>query len=151
MMQIKTGFEQSVYAICLLSMLPEKAVLPGEALSNQIGASPTYFQKLLRKLADNDLIASVPGKKGGFKLNKKPSKIRIYDIFLAIEGMQTLYFSNGVFNHMTDHEPCVLSDLMGKAESSWKDVLKSETIESLFKDLDKETNLQQFVNENMVV
>lgn len=70
-MHMKTGVEQCVYAIFLLSMLPDKAVLPGEAISQQLGTSPTYFQKLLRKLVSADLITSVPGVKGGFKLKKK--------------------------------------------------------------------------------
>ncbi len=45
-MQMKTGVEQSVYAMLLLTFLPEKGVLPGEFISQQLGASPTYFQKL---------------------------------------------------------------------------------------------------------
>lgn len=101
-MQMKTGVEQSVYAILILSMLPDKAVLPGEAISQQLGASPTYFQKLLRKLVSADLISSVPGVKGGFKLKKKPDEIRIYDIYVAIEGQQTLYSSCGVLHDMLD-------------------------------------------------
>lgn len=90
-MHMKTGVEQSVYAILLLNMLPDKAVLPGEAISQQLGVSATYFQKLLRKLVSADLIASVPGIKGGFKLKKRIEEIRIYDVYLAIEGQQTLY------------------------------------------------------------
>lgn len=74
-MHMKTGVEQSVYALLLLTMLPDKAVLPGEAISQQLGASPTYFHKLLRKLVSSDLITSVPGVKGGFKLKKN---LRIY-------------------------------------------------------------------------
>ena len=85
-MHMKTGVEQSVYAILLLNMLPDKAVLPGEAISQQLGTSPTYFQKLLRKLVSADLIASVPGVKGGFKLTKRPETICVYDIYLAIEA-----------------------------------------------------------------
>jgi Rrf2 family protein len=90
-MHMKTGVEQSVYAILLLNMLPEKAVLPGEAISQQLNVSTSYFQKLLRKLVSADLIASVPGVKGGFKLKKKPEDICVYDIYLAIEGRQSLY------------------------------------------------------------
>ena len=64
-LRMKTGVEQAVYAILLLNMLPEKAVLPGEAISQQLGTSPSYSQKLLRRLVSADLISSVPGVKGG--------------------------------------------------------------------------------------
>ena len=55
-LHMKTGVEQSVYAILLLTFLPEKAVLPGDVISTQLGGSPTYFQKLLRKLVSADLL-----------------------------------------------------------------------------------------------
>lgn len=137
-MHMKTGVEQSVYALLLLTMLPDKAVLPGEAISQQLGASPTYFHKLLRKLVSSDLITSVPGVKGGFKLKKKPEDIRVFDIYLAIEGQQTLYSSSGIYNEMLelkkDDECCLLANLMEEAEASWKAVLKRETIASLSAD-----------------
>lgn len=158
-MQMKTGVEQSVYAILILNMLPDKAVLPGEAISQQLGASPTYFQKLLRKLVSADLITSVSGVKGGFKLSKKPEDIRVYDIYLAIEGQQSLYSSCGVLHGMLDLKEdgcCLLTNLMEEAESSWKSVLKRETIASLHEDIKvgyppKVQLLQEWVREKMVL
>ncbi|MFD2115194.1 RrF2 family transcriptional regulator [Paenibacillus yanchengensis] len=158
-MQMKTGVEQSVYAILMLNMLPDKAVLPGEAISQQLGASPTYFQKLLRKLVSADLITSVPGVKGGFRLRKKPEDIRIYDVYLAIEGQQSLYSSSGVLHGILDLEDegcCLLTELMEEAESSWKSVLKRETIASLYEEIkenyqSKVQELQDWIQEKMVL
>jgi len=158
-MQMKTGVEQSIYAILILNMLPDKAVLPGEAISQQLGASPTYFQKLLRKLVSADLITSVPGVKGGFKLKKKPEAIRVYDIYLAIEGQQSLYSSSGVLHGMLELEEeeccCLLTNLMEEAESSWKSVLKRETVASLYEEINgnyqpKVQLLQEWIKEKMV-
>ncbi|MEG0437985.1 MAG: Rrf2 family transcriptional regulator [Solibacillus sp.] len=158
-MQMKTGVEQSVYAILILNMLPDKAVLPGEAISQQLDASPTYFQKLLRKLVSADLITSVPGVKGGFKLKKKPEDIRVYDIYLAIEGQQSLYTSSGILHDMFELEEkdcgCLLTNLMEEAESSWQSVLKRETVASLYEEINenypsKVQLLQEWVKEKMV-
>src|SRR5690625_7715730 len=99
-MQMKTGVEQIVYAMLLPCLLPERAGLPGEDISEQLGTSHTYFQKILRKLVRADLISSVPGAKGGFKLKKKAGDIRVYDIYLAIEGKQSIYSSSGIFYDM---------------------------------------------------
>nr|WP_255726602.1 Rrf2 family transcriptional regulator [Sporosarcina sp. ACRSM] len=157
---MKTGVEQSVYAIILLKMLPDKAVLPGEAISQQLGTSPTYFQKLLRKLVRADLITSVPGVKGGFKLKKKPEEIQVYDVYLAIEGQQSLYSPSGILDDMLELEEedrcCLLSDLMDEAESAWKTVLKRETIASLYEETanrfpGKVEELKEWVTEKMVV
>ncbi len=159
-MQMKTGVEQSVYAIILLKMLPDKAVLPGEAISQQLGTSPTYFQKLLRKLVRADLITSVPGVKGGFKLKKKPEEIQVYDVYLAIEGQQSLYSPSGILDDMLELEEedrcCLLSDLMDEAESAWKTVLKRETIASLYEETanrfpEKVEELKEWITGKMVL
>ena len=159
-MQMKNGVEQSVYAILLLNLLPDKAVLPGEAISQQLGTSPTYFQKLLRKLVSADLITSVAGVKGGFKLKKRPEEIRVYDVYLAIEGQQSLYSPSGILDDMLEldkeEECCLLTDLMDEAESTWKTVLKRETIASLYEETTnrfpaKMECLKVWVNENMVL
>lgn len=160
-MQMKTGVEQSVYAILMLNMLPDRAVLPGDAISQQLGTSPTYFQKLLRKLVSADLITSVSGAKGGFKLKKKPEEIRIYDIYLAVEGQQSLYSASGILDDMLDLEKedtgCLLTDLMEEAESVWKSVLKRETIASLSDGIQTERYqekvefLQELIREKMVL
>ena len=158
---MKTGVEQAVYAILLLNMLPEKAVLPGEAISQQLGTSPSYSQKLMRRLVSADLIASVPGVKGGFKLKKKPQEIRVYDIYLAIEGHQSLYSPSGILDDMLELEEedrcCLLTDLMDEAEDAWKTVLKRQTIASLADEVQAErfqeqvAILQELIHKKMVL
>ncbi len=158
---MKTGVEQAVYAILLLNMLPDKAVLPGEAISQQLGTSPSYSQKLMRRLVSADLIASVPGVKGGFKLKKKPQEIRVYDIYLAIEGHQSLYSPSGILDDMLDLEEedrcCLLTDLMDEAEDAWKTVLKRQTIASLADEVQAErfqeqvAILQELIHKKMVL
>ncbi|ALS77648.1 RrF2 family transcriptional regulator [Planococcus kocurii] len=145
-MHMKPGVEQSVYAVLLLNMLPDKAVLPGEAISHQLGTSPTYFQKLLRKLVSAGLITSVPGVKGGFKLNKNPEDISVFNIYVAIEGQQSLYSPSGVLGDLLElEEPercCLLTDLMIQAENAWRDRMEQETIASLSEKM-KEQQFQE--------
>lgn len=159
-MKMKTGVEQSAYSIFILSLLPEAAVLPGEAISQLLGVSPTYLQKLLRKLVHSGLIVSVPGVKGGFRLEKSIADIQIYDLYLAVEGQQSLYSSQGLLNEMLaldEKAPaCPLVDLMSRAEASWQSVLKSETIASLYAEMEKDFQpkvqaLQKAVGEKMVL
>lgn len=157
---MKTGVEQAVYAILIISLLPDKAVLPGEAISQQLKTSPTYSQKLLRRLVNENIIASVPGAKGGFKLQKRPEEIRIYDIYLAVEGQQSLYASSGILDDLLGHEEacdCLLSELMEEAESAWKTVLKRQTIFDLLNEIEegkyreKLHILKQVIEEKMVL
>ncbi|GEK34749.1 RrF2 family transcriptional regulator [Kurthia sibirica] len=158
-MQMKTGVEQSLYAILLLNMLPDKAVLPAEAISTQLRTSQSYFQKMLRKLVSADLIQSVPGIKGGFKLKKKPQNIRVYDIYVAIEGQQSLYTASGVLDDMLDLDgddyTCLMTNVMHEAENSWQQVLKRETVASIYADIEEQFNpkiqqLKIWLEEHMV-
>ncbi|ASI34195.1 MULTISPECIES: Rrf2 family transcriptional regulator [unclassified Exiguobacterium] len=158
-MQMKTGVEQSVYAMLLLTFLPEKGLLPGEFISQQLGASPTYFQKLLRKLVSADLLLSVPGVKGGFRLNQPSDRIRIFDVYEAIEGKQSLYASSGVFEDLMgikEQNVRLLSNLMTEAEDAWQSTLKRETIGSLRQEIDRNcppdhlTTLQALIEQQMI-
>lgn len=160
-MKMKTGVEQSVYAALLLNLLPDGAVLHSDEISRQIGASPTYFQKLLRKMAGADLITSISGTKGGFKLKRDPESIRVYDIYVAIEGQQSIYTPSGILGDMLALEGedrcCFLGNLMTEAETSWQSVLKRETIASLTEKIQSDqykeqlNTLESWLDEKMVI
>ncbi|MDN3020160.1 Rrf2 family transcriptional regulator [Paenibacillus sp. BSR1-1] len=133
-MKIKTGLEQAVYALLLLNRLPKHAMLSGESLSEKLHVSSTYLQKLMRKLVQAGLVSSVPGVKGGFRLLATPEDIQIYDVYVAVEGVESLYHSNGVFHAMfqlAENKTCLLSDVMEEAEHAWQSVLKRTTLASL--------------------
>lgn len=137
-MQMKTSVEQAIYAVAILALLPERALLPGDAISEQLKTSPSYSQKLLRRLVREGLIYSVPGAKGGFKLNRRSDEITMYDVYSAMEGQQALYAPNGIFEDMMALEEacdCLLVSHMGKAEAAWKAVLTEQTIADLINEL----------------
>src|SRR5699024_12225338 len=84
----------------------------------------------------------------------------LYDIYVAVEGQQSLYSPSGILDDMLELEKddrcCVLEELMDEAEASWKKVLKGETIASLSEDInsrrftDNITDLKKRVEEQMV-
>jgi Rrf2 family protein len=112
------------------------------------------------KKVNADLIASVPGVKGGFKLKKNAAEIRMYDVYLAIEGQQSLYSPNGILDDMLELEKedrcCLLTDLMDEAENAWKSVLKRETMASLYDETknrfpEKVDDLKEWIKGKMVI
>jgi len=96
------------------------------------------------------LITSVPGVKGGFKLKKKPEDINVFDIYVAIEGQQSLYSPSGVLSDLLELEEsercCLLTELMVEAESAWRSRMEQETIESLSQKM-KEQRFQKKATE----
>jgi len=51
-----------------------------------------FLAKLLQNLSKKDIVKSFKGVKGGFKLAKKPSEIKIIDIFSIMEDKDSLVF-----------------------------------------------------------
>lgn len=137
-MRMKTGMEQAVYTLLILVRLPKRTSLPAEPLSERLGVSPSYLKKLMQKLVHAGLVHSTPGIRGGFSLAKQPEDVTVYDIYVAVEGCQSLYLNQGVSSHLfadektcSSHESCALEILMKDAEKAWTDVLKAETLASL--------------------
>ncbi len=60
-------------------------------ISQAQGISQKYLEKLFICLKKSNLVKSEKGVGGGYKLNNKPSRIRIYDIILALEGEINLF------------------------------------------------------------
>ncbi|SCB02096.1 Transcriptional regulator, BadM/Rrf2 family [Bacillus mycoides] len=147
-MKMTAGVEQAAYALLLLNRLPKQTMLSGESLSQQLHVSSTYLQKLMRKLVRAGLVSSVPGVKGGFRLQAVPEKIRIYDVYIAVEGLESLYRSNGIFHTMfqlKENTTCLLSDVMEEAEYAWQSILKRTTIASLHQALNNTSSKESLI------
>jgi Rrf2 family iron-sulfur cluster assembly transcriptional regulator len=78
------------YAVTALFDLAhaEKAGLPTaiSQISKRQGISVDYLEQILNKLRREGLVASVRGPRGGYRLAKKPSHIKVGDIINVIEG-----------------------------------------------------------------
>jgi len=55
-------------------------------LSRICGVPDSFLGKILQALARENILESERGKKGGFKINKSPKEITVYDIIKAVEG-----------------------------------------------------------------
>ena len=54
-------------------------------ISLRQGISLVYLEQLFLKLKKNKIVNSVIGNKGGYVLLKKPSEIKISDVFVAVD------------------------------------------------------------------
>ncbi len=139
-LHMKTGVEQSVYAILLLTFFYLKKLCCQEMSSAlSLGVRLRIFKSFFASwLALIYLLPFLVAKV--VSLKKTPEEIRIYDVYVAIEGKQSLYSSSGIFHDMLnlkDKDICLLSDLMEEAESSWQSILKRQTIATLTNEINK--------------
>lgn len=73
-------------------------------LAQSVNTSPSFIRRTLAKLSKAGLIETTKGKNGYCRLAKKPSRITLLDIYLAIEAPKA--FS---IHHYESLKPCAVS------------------------------------------
>lgn len=78
------------YALRVLGYMASKQnknkVFMRNELSNICGVPDSFLGKIMQALAREGILRSERGKKGGFKINKSPEEVTVYDIIKAVEG-----------------------------------------------------------------
>src|SRR5215831_9682755 len=90
-MRISEGVEWGVHCATVLAALPPNSTLPGKTLAEFHGVSETYLLKQLQALTAADLLESVPGPKGGYRLARSADQISLPDLVQAIEGTDSAF------------------------------------------------------------
>ncbi|MCA9399987.1 MAG: Rrf2 family transcriptional regulator [Candidatus Omnitrophica bacterium] len=75
----------AIKALTELAQLPPGECEGAGSIAQKINAPANYLGKILQSLASRGLIISQKGKGGGFRLERSPKKIRLFDIVAAIE------------------------------------------------------------------
>jgi cysteine desulfurase len=70
-------------------------------IANRQNVPVDFMDQITSRLRSSGLIQSLRGRKGGFLLNKKPSEISLFDIFISVED-------NFYPVKCVDKEPCDL-------------------------------------------
>ncbi|MFC1584314.1 RrF2 family transcriptional regulator [Fibrobacterota bacterium] len=119
--------EYAVNAVVFLAGQPDDTFFSQGIIARRAGVPHHFIGKILQTLSKKDLIISVKGKNGGFKLGRPAKRIKLIEIIESIDGPGFL-------------EGCMLG--LGKCEkdescyahSEWKKI-KSRIKAILNKDL----------------
>ncbi len=80
-------------------------------LADRFEVSSSYLSKILTQLAKANLVASVSGVKGGYKLKKSAPEISFLDIIQAIDGL-----SDRALCLANNPRQCPISDILNEGE-----------------------------------
>lgn len=75
----------AIKALAELAQLPPGECAGASHIAAKIDAPANYLGKLLQSLAGRGMIVSQKGRGGGFRLEKSPKKISLFDVVAAIE------------------------------------------------------------------
>jgi Rrf2 family protein len=148
-MKLSEGVEWGLHCMAILAGLPPRATLPTKALAEYHRLSEAYLAKHLQALTNAGIIESVPGPKGGYRLQRAPEEITVLEVVEAIDGREPLFRCTEIRQRspLTREPgmyrvPCGIHIVMARAEKAWRDVLHSQTIADIVAHYQQNTSEQ---------
>ncbi|MDY5963524.1 MAG: Rrf2 family transcriptional regulator [Peptostreptococcus porci] len=122
------------YAVRILVFLGRKSdFVSSDEISRATSISKNYTIKILRILTSEEIVKMKRGIKGGFLLNKPPSEINLYEIFVAME--RTIKINQCLDNeescNLYENDICPVRNFYLILQQEFEEKLKSMTIEKL--------------------
>ena len=139
-MKLTKSFEHGVTLVAILATQKPLTSVSSLALHREVQGSLAYTKKILRKLVVADIVESVPGLKGGYRLKHLPREITLDQLVYALEGTPFSTFPNtGVFKQLFRHveqekierAESAIHDVFQAADQAWLKVLSQVTVEEL--------------------
>lgn len=131
-MHLAKSFESGLAIILIIAEHPKGVSVSARDIAHQLEVSPTYSQKLLRKLAVAGLVDASPGNNGGFKLGRPTGQISLADIITALEGKPHSFTDNGLVEKaMSEATTSKVNQAFQTADLVWQQVLSQTTLDRL--------------------
>lgn len=142
-MQLTKAFEQGVCVMAMLTTQIPSIPVASATIHQRLGTSPTYTQKIVRKLVVSGLATSVSGQGGGFCLAKASKEISCLDVVEAIEGPVVTFPDSQLLHHAFAHSNglanlasanSVVYQTFAKADEQWRKALAKISIADIIHD-----------------
>lgn len=122
---------QAVKALVELAKLPPGRCEGAGAIARKIHAPQNYLGKLLQSLTGEGLVSSHKGMGGGFRLNKDPKKIALYDVVNPLEGVDRWTGCVLGRSKCSDSAPCHVHGNWKGVREAYLNFLQKTTIADL--------------------
>ncbi len=123
------------YALTILNFLAQNdgQLYSAKELYEELGIPWQYLRQLLTSLSKDGFISSTRGRNGGFRLDKDPKDITLASIVDAVDGLSVFNTCVMGFEECPFDQECAMHETWEKTRDSILDVLRTTTLESLFK------------------
>jgi Rrf2 family protein len=120
------------YALRALAALPEDgSYCLAKDLASQLDLPGPYLAKILQGLVQADILESVRGPKGGFRLTRPSHRITVGDVVIALEGPNSLDGCIMGFPACGGDHPCPLHEAWGAVKAQVATSMTEATIRDL--------------------
>lgn len=109
--------EYALRAMAHIAQLPAGRYALARDMGQELAIPPNYLSKVLQSLARSGLLESQRGRNGGFRLNRMPKEITLYEILAAVEFMGR--YETCVLGHKVcrDSDACPIHDAWKEARN----------------------------------
>lgn len=128
----------TTYALMILTFMannPDKNA-SATLLSHSLNIPLQYCRRILTDLANKNVLISMHGRKGGFKLVKPSSDIYIADIVEAVEGLNNVHRCIMGFEKCPIEKGahCILHNSWDSAREGFVKILRTTTLDQFIQD-----------------
>jgi Rrf2 family protein len=85
-LQISKRIDYALRAMLHLASLPSGAVVSFREIARCCGLPKDFLAKIMKTLSDRELVQSIRGASGGYRLARDPAEISVLDVVEAVEG-----------------------------------------------------------------
>lgn len=94
-----------------------------------------FLSKILQQLVRNDLLQSMKGPTGGFRLVSKPGDVSLIEIIEAIDGLGVFNKCGIGFKQCNDKKPCPIHDDYKKVRAEVENLFRSKSLQDMIDDV----------------
>jgi len=138
--------EWALHCLSVLASAPEGKFVPAQVLSEFHRIPKEYLSKALQELAKAGIVEGKLGPKGGYRLARPADRITFLDVVEAVEGNTHSFRCTEIRRNIPatpknlPEGPCVIADVMYRAEHAWRVVLRETTIADIHTRLDEDVS-----------
>jgi Rrf2 family protein len=89
-MNVGKRVDYAIRALCYLAAQPPERIVRRAEIQERQNIPPHFLSKILRSLVGAELLASVPGAHGGFRLGRPAHHISVRTVYESIQGQLSL-------------------------------------------------------------
>lgn len=106
-------------------------------IATQLDIPKHFLSKILQQLVKGDLLISMKGPTGGFKLSRPPEKIALIEVIDTIDGLDVFTQCGIGFKKCNDKNPCPIHHEYKKVREQVKKLFESKSLLELTEDVER--------------
>jgi len=133
-MRLNNRGRYAVAAILELGMEEEAKPVSLKAISERQEISNSYLEQIFRQLREAELVTSVLGARGGYKLSRDANAITISDVLVAVDEQLTTKGCKGGNTTCRLEVPCNCHKLWSQVDNLFEKALAHISLQDVIND-----------------